>query len=488
MTKKLFAIALISNYCLFFSQVGINTPNPHPSSALEISSDSKGLLLPRLTTASINNLSSSANEGLIVFDKELKSFVGWDGTKWINLGYEEINTVPTATNLVIGGNLSVGASLTGNYTFSDAQSNPDNASTFIWKRADDNSGTNVMIIPAASAQNYTLVAADLGKFIQFCVTPGSTIGASPGLQKCSAWAGSVIANQAPTVSNVSISGATNTGQTLTGNYTYTDIEGNTEGTSIFRWTRSDDASGTNETTISGATAKTYVLGNADATKYIKFYVTPVATAGTTTGNETGSGYVGSVVLTPVALGSWDTSSIAGGTGNFGSSPWNGTLATGIQSAKIVRDSGATQSGSGSAGAWGSDGLNSTSQALAEAANDTWTFEFVPQTGKSLSITSIEAYSFRKSASGPKNGQYQYKIGTSGTWTDISGAVISGISGATQTTANQSAIDLSGITALQNITVDTPVSIRLVLWGATATTGTAYMGYTNQTISIKGFAQ
>ncbi len=488
MTKKLFAIALIANYGLFFSQVGINTSTPHASSALDVTSDTKGMLLPRLTTAAVNSLSMSASEGLIVFDKDQKTFMGWDGTKWINLGYEEINTVPTATNLTVGGNLSVGALLTANYTFSDAQSNPDNASTFIWKRADDAVGANIMTIPSVTTQNYTLVNADQGKFIQFCVTPGSTIGASPGIQKCSAWAGAVIANQAPTTSGVTISGTANTGQTLTGNYTYSDIEGNPEGTSIFRWTRSDDSAGTNEATISGATAKTYVLGATDVGKYIRFYVTPVASSGTTTGNETGSSYVGPVILTPVALGSWDTTSIAGGTGNFGPSPWNATLAAGIQSAKITRDAGATQSGSGSAGAWGSDGLNSTTQALAETANDTWTFEFVPQSGKSLSITSIEAYSFRKSASGPKNGQYQYKIGSSGTWTDISGAVISGISGGTQTTANQSAIDLSGITALQNVTADTPVSIRLVLWGATASTGTAYIGYTNQLISIKGFAQ
>lgn len=487
MTKKLFAIALIANYGLFFSQVGINTSTPHASSALDVTSDTKGMLLPRLTTASVNSLSMSASEGLIVFDKDQKTFMGWDGTKWINLGYEEINTVPTATNLTVGGNLSVGALLTANYTFSDAQSNPDNASTFIWKRADDAAGANIMTIPSATAQNYTLVAADQGKFIQFCVTPGSTIGASPGIQKCSAWAGAVIANQAPTTSGVNISGTANTGQTLTGNYTYSDIEGNPEGTSIFRWTRSDDSAGINEATISGATAKTFVLGATDIGKYIRFYVTPVASSGTTTGNETGSAYRGPIMATPVSLGTWDTSTLNNGNNNFGPSPWSGTPSAGITSAKITRDAGATQSGGASNFAWGSNGLENTSQANAEAANDSWSFEFVPDTGKSISLTSIENFTFRKSATGPKNGQYQYKIGAAGTWTNIAGATITGISGSSAVTVAQSAINLGTVTALQNVTAGTTVYLRIVLWGGDST-GTAYMGYQNELITIKGFAQ
>ena len=88
MTKKLFVIALISAYTSIFSQVGINTQNPNPSAALDVSSDTKGILVPRLSTAAVTSLSASASEGLIVFDKQQKSFLGWDGTKWQNLGFE----------------------------------------------------------------------------------------------------------------------------------------------------------------------------------------------------------------------------------------------------------------------------------------------------------------------------------------------------------------------------------------------------------------
>lgn len=611
MKRKLLTFALIIMYCSIFSQVGINTVSPHPSSVLEVNSDTKGLLLPRITTAAVTTLSGTASEGLIVFDKEKKTFMGWDGSKWQNLGYEENNTVPVANNLNITGNYTTGSVLSGNYNYTDAEANPNDSSTFIWKKSDNASGGNSTNIIAATAQNYTLTAAEQNKYIQFCVTPASSVGASPGIQKCSSWGGpvNIAANQAPIATAVNITGATTQNQTLTGNYTYSDNEGNPEGSTTFRWTRSDTASGSNEATIAGANNSTYALTAADINKYIKFYVTPKATSGTITGSETGSNFVGSInslaqtsvqftsssstvsegigsttltlsianpsvttptsvdvyiaggtgsaadinnfttqtvtfpagsslnqtvtinvtddsiiegdetiifglqnasggnnnnaiiqgnttytltiqdndAIVPIALGTWDTTPLLGGSGNFGPSPWIGIAATGLTSAKIIRESGASQSGTGSSGAWGSDGLNSASQSAAESANDAWSFEFVPQAGKGLSITSIEEYSFRKSGTGPKNGQYQYKIGT-GSWTNISNAVLTGISGASATTPTQSAIDLSGITALQNITAGATVYIRLVLWGASASAGTAYMGYQNQQIIIKGTVQ
>jgi hypothetical protein len=298
MKRKLFPLLLIISPLLIFSQVGINTQTPHSSSVLDIQSDTKGLIVPRLTTAAVNNLAATASEGLIVFDKEKKTFVGWDGSKWQNLGYEEINTVPSATNVTIGGNYTIGSILTGNYTFSDAESNPDNATSFVWRSADDVMGTNAADILSATNQVLTLMVSEQNKYVQFCVTPGSSVGASPGLQKCSSWGGSVGANQAPTASAVSITGTAIQGQTLTGNYTYNDAEGNAEGTSTFRWTRSDDASGTNETTIAGATGSNYVLAAADVNKYIKFYVTPIAASGTLLGTETGSGFIGAVASLP----------------------------------------------------------------------------------------------------------------------------------------------------------------------------------------------
>lgn len=66
---------------LSFAQVGIGTSVPHASSALDISSTSKGLLLPRMTTVQRNAIATPAT-GLIVFDTTLNGFYGYDGTTW----------------------------------------------------------------------------------------------------------------------------------------------------------------------------------------------------------------------------------------------------------------------------------------------------------------------------------------------------------------------------------------------------------------------
>lgn len=65
-----------------FAQTGLNTSNPHPSAALEISSVNKGLLAPRLTTSEKNAIINPAT-GLIVYDKDLKIYTYFNGTIWV---------------------------------------------------------------------------------------------------------------------------------------------------------------------------------------------------------------------------------------------------------------------------------------------------------------------------------------------------------------------------------------------------------------------
>ncbi|MTV51036.1 hypothetical protein GJ688_19245, partial [Heliobacillus mobilis] len=91
-------------------------------------------------------------------------------------------------------------------------------------------------------------------------------------------------NTAPTATGVSITGTAQVGQTLTGNYTYSDAENDPEGSSVYRWYRSDDSNGINKTAISGATGRTYTLGLADVGKYISFEVTPFAATGKSPGS------------------------------------------------------------------------------------------------------------------------------------------------------------------------------------------------------------
>ncbi|MBE0636946.1 MAG: fibrobacter succinogenes major paralogous domain-containing protein [Bacteroidales bacterium] len=106
--------------------------------------------------------------------------------------------------------------------------------------------------------------------------------------------GIVAQNLPPVASNVSFSGTLEVGETLTGDYTYSDEEDDLEGTSTFKWYRADDISGTNQVEIGGANALTYQPVTADAEKYISFTVIPVAQTGETTGEAVISNYQGGV--------------------------------------------------------------------------------------------------------------------------------------------------------------------------------------------------
>ncbi|MDO8251226.1 MAG: hypothetical protein Q7T78_16110 [Rhodoferax sp.] len=86
---------------------------------------------------------------------------------------------PTATAVAISGATPVGQVLTGNYTYADANNDPQGASIFRWLRGG-------VAIAGATKKTYTLVAADLGQAITFEVTPVSTVVPTTGTPVVSA--------------------------------------------------------------------------------------------------------------------------------------------------------------------------------------------------------------------------------------------------------------------------------------------------------------
>jgi trimeric autotransporter adhesin len=81
-------ILLFVSYYSFAQGVGIGTTSPNPSAIVEISHSSKGLLIPRMSTAAINNISNPA-KGLMVYDSsvnQLKVNMGTAGSpNWQNI-------------------------------------------------------------------------------------------------------------------------------------------------------------------------------------------------------------------------------------------------------------------------------------------------------------------------------------------------------------------------------------------------------------------
>ena len=198
-------------------------------------------------------------------------------------GDPPVNSAPTAANVSItddnGGDAVVGDSLTGSYTYNDVNGDAEGASTLRWLR----SGS---AISGATTTTYTLVSSDSGQSISLEVTPVAATGTASGSAVSS---GAItVTNSAPTAGNVSVTddnaGDVVVGDNLTGSYTYNDMDGDAEGTSILRWLRNGSA-------ISGATTVAYTLVSADEGQSISFAVTPVAAAGTASGSVATSGVI-----------------------------------------------------------------------------------------------------------------------------------------------------------------------------------------------------
>ena len=83
--KSLFiplALALFFMATATAQNVGIGTTTPNANAALEIKSNNKGLLMPRLSTTARNNMTNVA-KGMLVYDTTNAGFYYHDGGKWL---------------------------------------------------------------------------------------------------------------------------------------------------------------------------------------------------------------------------------------------------------------------------------------------------------------------------------------------------------------------------------------------------------------------
>ena len=72
-----------------YAQVGIGTTTPDASSALDITSTTKGLLIPRMTAAQRDVISPAAT-GLMIYQTDgTVGFYYYNGSSWANVGYTQ---------------------------------------------------------------------------------------------------------------------------------------------------------------------------------------------------------------------------------------------------------------------------------------------------------------------------------------------------------------------------------------------------------------
>jgi hypothetical protein len=170
------------------------------------------------------------------------------------------------------------------------------------------------------------------------------------------------------------------------------------------------------------------------------------------------------------LAAWEVNGLSA----YGPSPFAAaTTGANVTIGGLTRGSGVTTTPTAAGSAWGGNGWDGNATASAAiAANDFATFSVTANSGYSVSFSTIPAYNIRRSSSGPTTGQWQYQVG-SGSFVDIGSPITWGST--TSGTGNaQGAINLSGITALQNVSAGTTVTFRIVNYNASAGSGTWYI--------------
>ena len=175
--------------------------------------------------------------------------------------------------------------------------------------------------------------------------------------------------------------------------------------------------------------------------------------------------------TIVTLAGWDMHGLPGGVNDFGTSPLPPTtIAANTTNYSFIRGSGVGTTGTGATRGWGGNNWTSSSEAAAIGANQFVSFAISAQATYKISFTAINQFDYRRSATGPPGGVLQYQIGTGAFVDAASISYPSNTSGG----GSLSPINLSGISALQNIGGGTNVTFRIVNFGGSSSVGTWYV--------------
>ncbi|MFM7183571.1 MAG: autotransporter-associated beta strand repeat-containing protein, partial [Planctomycetota bacterium] len=189
------------------------------------------------------------------------------------------------------------------------------------------------------------------------------------------------------------------------------------------------------------------------------------------------------------LAGWDFSTLTGGTGNWGPSPFAPTTtAANLTAVGLTRGPAVSQPPSGTsataaARAWGGNtwwggtaAPDSLDAAITRGAYIT--FGLTAAEGYTLSFSDVAPYNVRRSNSGPSLGQWQFQLG-SGSFANIGTSIPWGTNTAGNPGNPQSTISLSSISALQNVPSGTPVTFRIVNYNTGTAGGAGGTWYLNE---------
>lgn len=106
---KFLAVLFLLSVGFAQAQVGVGTTLPDSSAALDVTSTTKGLLIPRMTTTERNAIATPAT-GLQVYDTTTNSNWYYNGTAWTAVGASKFvdGTTTPADAVFTGGNVGIG--------------------------------------------------------------------------------------------------------------------------------------------------------------------------------------------------------------------------------------------------------------------------------------------------------------------------------------------------------------------------------------------
>ncbi len=104
-------VTIVSTHFLHAQSVGIGTTTPSNSAVLDVSSTSKGLLIPRMSTLQRTSIPSPV-AGLMVYDTDFKEYYHHDGSNWKKVLNNNVWNTSSTRNYVYNSKDSVGIGAT----------------------------------------------------------------------------------------------------------------------------------------------------------------------------------------------------------------------------------------------------------------------------------------------------------------------------------------------------------------------------------------
>lgn len=225
--KSILAFSLFAAMGAFAQNGNVGIGTTSPQGALDISSTTNGLLIPRMDSAQRDAIGSPAN-ALLIFNTSNNSFEVFKHTCYCWVAVTDggntpaqnlVNTAPTASTLNYTGKAIVGVSFTVKYIYSDAQNDLEGLTGIQWQSATSSTGASATNISGATSASYTPILSNAGQWIRAVVTPRAETGILNGIQTFGSWV-QVESSTIPTANSLYVYGTVAQGSTLTARYTF----------------------------------------------------------------------------------------------------------------------------------------------------------------------------------------------------------------------------------------------------------------------------